>query len=68
MNDQRSLYDQLKTLVPIANKHGLYDAADWLKLVCQKLNRGDKGKQSKVVFGGKNQAEQMVLFEVKDND
>jgi hypothetical protein len=30
LQDQRSLIDQLKDLVPLANKHGLYDAADWL--------------------------------------
>jgi len=29
--DQRSVTDQLKELMTLANKHGLYDAADWLK-------------------------------------
>jgi hypothetical protein len=29
--DQRSVTDQLNDLVTLANKHGLYDAADWLK-------------------------------------
>lgn len=28
---QASLLDQLKTLRDLANAHGLYDAADWLK-------------------------------------
>lgn len=36
MNDQRSLMDQLETLYGLANKNGLYDAADWLRL---KLDR-----------------------------
>jgi hypothetical protein len=31
MNDQRSVTDQLETLLSLANKNGLYDAADWLK-------------------------------------
>lgn len=31
VNDQRSLKDQLKTLYQLANKNGLYDAADWLR-------------------------------------
>lgn len=29
--DQRSLYDQVLDLISIAEKHGKYDAADWLK-------------------------------------
>ena len=31
MNDQRSTYDQLLDLITLANKHGLYDAADWIR-------------------------------------
>ena len=31
MPDQRSVTDQLQTLLGLANKNGLYDAADWLK-------------------------------------
>lgn len=31
MNDQRSLTDQLKDLIPVATERGLYDAADYLK-------------------------------------
>lgn len=31
MNDQRSVTDQLWSLVDLANKNGHYDAADWLK-------------------------------------
>lgn len=30
MNDQRPLTDQLKDLVTLANKNGLYDAADYI--------------------------------------
>lgn len=30
MPDQRSVTEQLTNLVEMANKHGLYDAADWL--------------------------------------
>lgn len=29
--DQRSVMDQLKDLVLLANQNGLYDAADWLR-------------------------------------
>lgn len=29
--DQRSTYDQVVTLHQLANKQGLYDAADWVK-------------------------------------
>lgn len=31
MNDQRSTYDQLRDLVQLANRHGLYDAADFVE-------------------------------------
>ena len=31
INDQRSTLDQLITLIILANKEGLYDAADFLK-------------------------------------
>ena len=31
MNDQRSTTDQLQSLIELANKNGLYDAADWVK-------------------------------------
>lgn len=31
MNDQRSVTDQLATLIQLAHKHGLYDAADWVR-------------------------------------
>jgi LexA DNA binding domain-containing protein len=31
MNDQRSLYDQQVALRLLAVRHGLYDAADWLR-------------------------------------
>lgn len=30
MNDQRSVTEQLRELVALANKTGLYDAADWI--------------------------------------
>ena len=30
MNDQRSLYEQLLSLLALANKAGHYDAAEWL--------------------------------------
>lgn len=32
--DQRSATDQLRTLVVLANKHGLYDAADLVQRFC----------------------------------
>jgi hypothetical protein len=31
MPDQRSLTDQLRSLIELANQNGLYDAADFLK-------------------------------------
>jgi hypothetical protein len=31
VNDQRSVTDQLKELVLLADRNGLYDAADWLR-------------------------------------
>lgn len=31
MQDQRALSDQVQTLIALANKEGLYDAADWAK-------------------------------------
>jgi hypothetical protein len=31
MNDQRSVTDQLQDLITLANKNGLYDAADWVQ-------------------------------------
>ena len=30
MNNQRSLNEQLTDLITLANRNGLYDAADWL--------------------------------------
>lgn len=36
--DQRSVRDQLFTLLNLANKNGLYDAADWLKDQMDKMN------------------------------
>lgn len=30
MQSQKSLYDQINDLVYLANKSGLYDAADWV--------------------------------------
>jgi hypothetical protein len=39
MPDQRSVTDQLKTLLELANKNGLYDAADWLK---QRMPKADE--------------------------
>lgn len=38
MNDQRSLIDQLIDLIHLANKNGLYDAADYLKNVVDGVN------------------------------
>lgn len=32
--DQRSVTDQLRTLVVLANRHGLYDAADIVQRFC----------------------------------
>lgn len=38
MPDQRSVTDQLKDLVVLANRRGLYDAADWIQSRLQKHN------------------------------
>lgn len=35
--DQRSLRDQLTDLITIANRHGLYDAADFIRYTILKL-------------------------------
>ena len=37
MNDQRSLNDQLKSLIELANENGLYDAADWIESTLIKM-------------------------------
>lgn len=39
MNAQYSLLDQLKELVKLANKAGLYDAADYLSVVINRIER-----------------------------
>jgi hypothetical protein len=39
MNSQVSLTDQLKKLIPIANKNGLYDAADFLKSYVETIDK-----------------------------
>lgn len=31
MQSQESLFDQIKRLIPLADKAGLYDASDWLR-------------------------------------
>lgn len=31
VNDQRSLIDQLRSLIILADHHGLYDAADYIR-------------------------------------
>ena len=36
---QESFYDQIKALIPIANREGLYDAADYLQ---EKVNEIDR--------------------------
>lgn len=40
MNDQRSVTDQLRDLIPIANQHGLYDAADYLTAITAEKRTG----------------------------
>jgi hypothetical protein len=41
MPDQRSLTDQLKALIPVANQQGLYDAADYLRGVVERAEADD---------------------------
>ena len=35
MNRQDSLHDQLRDLIQLANKHGMYDAADFIKNIIE---------------------------------
>lgn len=42
VQSQDSTYDQLVELHQLANKNGLYDAADWLKPFIQKMQAGFK--------------------------
>lgn len=37
--DQRLVYEQLLSLHTVANKNGLYDAADWLRNQLDKMER-----------------------------
>lgn len=39
MQDQRSVTDQLETLIELAHKNGLYDAADWVRARLQSDKR-----------------------------
>ena len=41
MNDQRSLTDQLKDLILIAEEKGMYDAADFLKGVVARSEKSE---------------------------
>lgn len=43
MNDQRSLTEQLKTLLELATLQGLYDAADWLRNQLDEMQRVRRG-------------------------
>jgi hypothetical protein len=45
MNDQRSVTDQLQSLIPLANKAGLYDAADWLTTRLAAMNAESKSSE-----------------------
>jgi hypothetical protein len=51
MNDQRSLIEQLQDLRELANKNGLYDAANWVQLHMNilKLQRTTCIKDIKIV-------------------
>jgi len=37
--DQRSVTEQLKDLIVLANQHGLYDAADWVKTQLESVSQ-----------------------------
>ena len=39
MNRQDSLYDQLKTLIGVANEMGCYDASDFLQEQVDKIDK-----------------------------
>ena len=40
--DQRSLTDQLKALIPVANRQGLYDAADFLRGIVERTEAAER--------------------------
>jgi hypothetical protein len=42
MNDQRSLVDQLRDLIPVANKMGSYDAADFLLQIVEPRSKNER--------------------------
>ena len=46
MPDQRSLYDQLKDLYVLANRNGLYDAADYVRTVVERMDRAQAQRDS----------------------
>lgn len=48
MPDQRSLMDQLRTLIPIANERGLYDAADYLRGVVERQEAREREDDSRI--------------------
>ena len=53
MNDQRSLSDQLTELYALANRNGLYDAADFVRDCIGKASRiKSAGKQAIVTLSG----------------
>ena len=46
--DQRSVTDQLNELVLLANRNGLYDAADWLRERLEEASASQAGVGLKV--------------------
>jgi hypothetical protein len=43
MPDQRSLVDQLRDLIPLANRAGMYDAADYIRDVVESHEPKNEG-------------------------
>lgn len=71
MNDQRSLADQLKDLIVLANKEGMYDAADYLKNISSQLDAQVMQKArlfAKIQLLGVSEPKKVPITNIKFND
>lgn len=66
MNDQRSLQDQLQSLLQLANQNGLYDAADWLsrQIPClpKETKRLPKGTKIGEIKAGREEGKRTARY------
>ncbi len=66
MNSQQSLYDQLRELIQIANKNGLYDAADYIRHMVEQIEEKERGKREFCGTSVYPRTENSDKIEVKD--